>query len=75
MQICAALDHILVTKAGIKLLGFGLAKLASASSSQALKPDDATLTMALTGKNEIVGTLYYMSPLDRVFEFLPCKGH
>jgi len=26
------------------------------------KPDDATLTMALTGKNEIVGTLYYMSP-------------
>jgi hypothetical protein len=52
-----------------------LAKLASASSSQALKPDDATLTMALTGKNEIVGTLYYMSPLDRVFEFLPCKGH
>src|SRR5205823_10398557 len=24
--------------------------------------DDATLTMALTGKNEIVGTLYYMSP-------------
>ena len=23
---------------------------------------DATLTMALTGKNEIVGTLYYMSP-------------
>src|SRR5207247_10763162 len=26
------------------------------------KPDDATLTMALTGENEIVGTLYYMSP-------------
>ena len=25
-------------------------------------PSDATLTMALTGKNEIVGTLYYMSP-------------
>ena len=24
--------------------------------------NDATLTMALTGKNEIVGTLYYMSP-------------
>jgi hypothetical protein len=24
--------------------------------------DDATLSMALTGKNEIVGTLYYMSP-------------
>src|SRR5450756_2544423 len=25
-------------------------------------PDDATLAMALTGRNEIVGTLYYMSP-------------
>src|SRR6266699_3937662 len=50
----------MVTKAGIKLLDFGLAKLAS--GGQAPRPDDATLTMALTGKNEIVGTLYYMSP-------------
>src|ERR1700733_14813707 len=51
--------NILVTKQGIKLLDFGLAKLSSAVA----KPiDDATLTMALTGKNEIVGTLYYRSP-------------
>src|SRR6202049_2183644 len=77
VQICDALDaahkkgithrdlkpaNILVTKAGIKLLDFGLAKLGTSGIGRAPKPDDATLTMALTGKNEIVGTLYYMSP-------------
>src|SRR6202051_1205644 len=78
VQICDALDaahkkgithrdlkpaNILVTKAGIKLLDFGLAKLGSAGTGEAAKtPDDATLTMALTSRNEIVGTLYYMSP-------------
>src|SRR5262245_20415376 len=72
-QICDALDtahkkgithrdlkpaNILVTKTGIRLLDFGLARMA-----QAAKPlDDATVTMALTGKHEIVGTLPYMSP-------------
>jgi eukaryotic-like serine/threonine-protein kinase len=76
-QICDALDaahkkgithrdlkpaNILVTKAGIKLLDFGLAKVGTSCIGQAPNPDDATLTMALTGRNEIVGTLYYMSP-------------
>ena len=49
--------NILVTKTGVKLLDFGLAKVQSAVAA-----DGQTMTMALTGKGEILGTLQYMSP-------------
>jgi eukaryotic-like serine/threonine-protein kinase len=49
-------DNILVTQKGIKLLDFGLAK------QTALKEADATLTQALTGQGQILGTSQYMSP-------------
>src|SRR5262250_3286326 len=49
--------NILVTKQGVKLLDFGLAKRGGP-----LQETDATLTAALTGKGEIIGTLQYMSP-------------
>src|SRR6202521_595508 len=49
--------NILVTKQGIKLLDFGLAKQAGP-----LQQTDATLTEALTSKGQIVGTLQYMAP-------------
>ena len=73
-QICDALDaahkkgithrdlkpaNILVTKTGIKLLDFGIAKMTAPAVTGS---EDATMRMALTGNNEMVGTLYYMSP-------------
>jgi Tol biopolymer transport system component/tRNA A-37 threonylcarbamoyl transferase component Bud32 len=74
VQICDALDaahqqgithrdlkpgNILVTKAGIKLLDFGLAKNSRGRETGVV---DATMTKALTGEGRIVGTLHYMSP-------------
>jgi len=50
--------NILVTKQGIKLLDFGLAKQHATS----IGDNGATLTRALTSEGQIVGTLQYMSP-------------
>jgi predicted Ser/Thr protein kinase len=49
--------NILVSKQGIKLLDFGLAK-----QTVPLTDAEATLTQAMTSKGQILGTLQYMSP-------------
>jgi len=51
--------NILVTKDGIKLLDFGLAKVAAQSPVADLT---ATIAEPLTKENSIVGTLQYMAP-------------
>ena len=50
--------NILVTKQGIKLLDFGLAKQAP----PVLKPTDATCVAGTTIEGQISGTLQYMAP-------------
>jgi Tol biopolymer transport system component len=71
-QICEALDaaharkiihrdlkpaNTLVTRQGMKLLDFGLAKF-----DKPVAVSEETLTMALTSQGQILGTLQYMSP-------------
>lgn len=50
--------NILVTKQGVKLLDFGLAK----QEGPVHQNGDSTVTATLTGHNQIVGTLQYMAP-------------
>ena len=72
IQICAALDsahkagivhrdlkpaNILLTKQGVKLLDFGLAKRQAPAAL-----DAQTLAKGLTGEGSIIGTLQYMAP-------------
>ena len=50
--------NILVTKQGIKLLDFGLAKQAD----PLVEATGATMSASLTGYGQIVGTLHYIAP-------------
>ena len=49
--------NVLVTKSGIKLLDFGLAKMGASGPAS-----DETVTKALTAEGSILGTLQYMAP-------------
>jgi hypothetical protein len=51
--------NILVTKSGVKLLDFGLAKMSVSSEGVV---DGQTQTAAPTAENTILGTLQYMAP-------------
>jgi Tol biopolymer transport system component/tRNA A-37 threonylcarbamoyl transferase component Bud32 len=51
--------NILVTKNGVKLLDFGLAKAERAKATSAA---DETVTQAITQEGAILGTLQYMAP-------------
>jgi len=51
--------NIMITKSGVKLLDFGIAKW---SQKKQFGPDDATMTKALTAAGTLVGTLPYMAP-------------
>jgi serine/threonine protein kinase/Tol biopolymer transport system component len=55
--------NILLGQNGVKVLDFGLAKIGGlAKIEHAAAPDDATMTMPLTGEGTLLGTLQYMSP-------------
>jgi len=55
--------NIILTKNGVKVLDFGLAKLNAAKAANGSASSDvATMTQPITAEGRIVGTLYYMSP-------------
>src|SRR5258706_8427774 len=54
--------NVMLTKAGPKLLDFGLAKLDQKAAAAASASEMATLTQALTVEGAIMGTFQYMAP-------------
>ncbi len=52
--------NVMLTRTGVKLLDFGLAK--AMGTGKGIGPDDATLTAALSSEGTFMGTLQYMAP-------------
>jgi serine/threonine protein kinase len=55
-------DNILLTKSGVKLLDFGLAKALGPAEAGPHASPDVAATKALTGAHMILGTPQYMAP-------------
>src|SRR5580658_6575485 len=54
--------NIIITKNGVKVLDFGLAKLSSEKVSGDSAANIETMTEPITRAGAVLGTLYYMSP-------------
>jgi Tol biopolymer transport system component/predicted Ser/Thr protein kinase len=54
--------NVMITSSGIKLLDFGLAKLAGPDGNSSNAADALTLVNPITAEGMIVGTVVYMSP-------------
>ena len=54
--------NIMITRSGVKLLDFGVAKLRPASAAAGELPTRATAAEPLTAAGTILGTLHYMAP-------------
>ena len=54
--------NIIVTRNGVKVLDFGLAKLSNENISGETAANIQTLTEPITGAGAVLGTLYYMAP-------------
>ena len=55
-------SNVMLTRSGVKLLDFGLAKLHAASHGIADLHEQPTAAEPLTGRGELLGTLNYMAP-------------
>ena len=54
--------NVMLTKAGAKLMDFGLARAAGLAPARGAEPESPTLSRPLTAEGTIVGTFQYMAP-------------